>query len=91
MKCVACGGQGLVEGRVTPGQGTDPLRFTPASTSLLKMILGMDSRPTRAYGCARCGHLQLVVVFSEEDQQRFLEFEGQQPSVLERLEEGRED
>jgi hypothetical protein len=54
-------------------------------------MLGMGSKPVHAYGCARCGHLQLAVEFGEEDTRRLLEFEGQQPSVLERLNEGEDD
>lgn len=89
MKCVACGSESLVEGRVASGKVTEDLRFRPADNSYLKTILGLGSRLVRAYGCARCGHLQFVVDFNEEDLRRFLEFEGQQPSVLERLgEEG---
>jgi len=85
MKCVACGGEGLVEGMLASGSGTDAVRFMPAESSYLKKFLGLGSKPVRAYGCVHCGHLQLAVEFEEEDLQRFLEFDGQQPSVLERL------
>ena len=85
MKCVACGGEGLVEGVLGAGHGTDEVKFRPSGGSYFKVMLGLGSRPVRAYGCARCGHLQLAVEFSEEDLQRFLEFEGQWPGVLERL------
>ena len=85
MKCVACGGEGLVEGVLASGSGTDDTRFRPADRSYLKKFLGLGSKPVRAYGCVHCGHLQLSVEFDEEDLQRFLEFEGRQPSVLERL------
>jgi hypothetical protein len=85
MKCVACGGEGLVEGALASGSGTDDTRFRPADSSYLKKILGLGSKPVRAYGCVHCGHLQLAVEFDEEDLRHYLEFEGQQPSVLERL------
>ena len=85
MKCVACGEEGLVEGKLGAGHGTDDVRFRPADNSYLKAVLGLGSKPVHAYGCARCGHLQLAVEFDEEDLRRFLEFEGQQPGVLERL------
>jgi hypothetical protein len=88
MKCVACGGESLVEGKLGAGSGTDDVRFRPADNSFLKTIFGLGSKVVRAYGCAHCGHLQLAVEFDEEDLQRFLEFEGQQPGVLERLNEG---
>jgi hypothetical protein len=65
--------------------------FSPVGISYLKKVLGLGSRPVRGYGCARCGHLQLAVDFSEEELRRFLEFEGQQPSVLERLNEEPDD
>ena len=87
MKCVACGGEGLVEGVLASGSGTDDVRFRAADSSYLTKFLGLGSKTVRAYGCVRCGHLQLAVNFDEEDLRRFLEFEGQQPSVIERLEE----
>lgn len=88
MKCVACGGERLVEGTLASGSGTDAVSFMTADSSYWKKFLGFGSRPVRSYGCVRCGHLQLAVEFDEEDLRRFLEFEGQQPSVLERLGEG---
>ena len=88
MRCVACGGESLVEGVVASGSGTDDVCFRPADRSYLSKFLGLGSKPVRAYGCVRCGHLQLAVEFDEEDLRRFLEFEGQQPSVLERINEG---
>jgi hypothetical protein len=87
LKCVACGSESLVEGAVASGSGTDDLMFRPGPQSFLKAMFGIGSRPVRAYGCARCGHLQLGVKFTEEDLRRFLEFDGQQPGVLERLSE----
>ena len=91
MKCVACGGERLVEGKVASGHGGDDLTFRPEDGSYLKAALGIGARPVRGYGCARCGHLQLIVKFTEEDLRRFLEFEGEQPSILERLGEGDEE
>ena len=87
MKCVACGGEGLVEGVLASGSGSDDVRFRPADTPRLKWFLGLGSKSVRAYGCVHCGHLQLAVEFDEDDLRRFLEFEGQQPSVLERINE----
>jgi hypothetical protein len=85
MKCVACGGEGLVGGVLASASGTDDVRFRAEGGSYLKLFLGFGSKPVRAYGCVRCGHLQLAVDFDEKDLRRFLEFKGQQPSVLERL------
>ena len=87
MKCVACGGEGLVGGVLASGTGTDDVRFRLADSSYLTKFLGLGSKPVRAYGCVRCGHLQLAVEFDEKDLRRFLEFEGHQPNILERLEE----
>jgi hypothetical protein len=87
MKCVACDSESLVEGVLASGSGTDDTRFRPADSSYLRRFLGLGSKPVRAYGCVHCGHLQLAVEFDEEDLRRSLEFEGQQPSVLERIKE----
>ena len=87
MKCGACGGEGLVGGVLASGSGTDDVRFRLADSSYLTKFFGVGSKPVRAYGCVRCGHLQFAVEFDEKDQRRFLEFEGQQPGVLERIKE----
>lgn len=84
MKCTACGSTNLVEGTIG-GYDTTDIPFRPRDTPLLKRMLGTGTRPIRAYGCVRCHHLQLAVGFSEEDSRRYQEFEGQQPSILERL------
>lgn len=39
-----------------------------------------------AYACVHCGNLQLQVDFDAEDLQRYRKFEGEQPSIIERLE-----
>jgi hypothetical protein len=48
-------------------------------------MFGVGTREVRAYGCIRCQHLQLAVSFSDEDLQRYQQFEGEQPGVLERI------
>jgi len=83
MKCVACGSAVLVEG--TLDSGGSPITFRPAAVSMLKSMLGVGTRSTRVYGCIRCQHLQLAVDFSEEDLERYQQFEGEQPGVLERI------
>lgn len=51
-----------------------------------KTMLGIGTRrKIRAYGCVHCQHLQLAVEFTEEDVQRYRQFEGDQPNVLERI------
>ena len=90
MKCVACGNTGLVEG-VASGYSTEELKFRPTGSSYFKAMFGIGMRPVHAHACPHCGHLHLSVEFSEEDLQRFLEFEGQQPGVIERINEGAGD
>jgi len=50
----------------------------------------MGSRRIVSYGCIRCRTLQLTVDFNEGDIQKYQEFEGQQPGVLERINSGEE-
>ena len=92
MKCLACGAENMVEGGLMDTGGGGDVIFKFADTPLLKRIFGMGTRPVRAHGCAHCGHVQLYVQFSDEDLERRQKFEGEQPSVLERLEgeDGRE-
>ena len=85
MKCTVCGSTNLVEGTIGWYE-TGDVPFRPRDTPLLPKMFGKGTKPIRAYGCIRCHHLQLTVEFSEEDLRRYQEFEGQQPSILERLE-----
>lgn len=62
--------------------------FKPDEVSAWKSLFGLGSRKVRAYGCVHCQHLQLAVEFSEQDVQRYQQFEGEQPSVLERINSG---
>ena len=81
MKCVACGSTTLVEGTLIDNSSG----FKPKELSIWKSVLGVGTREVRAYGCIHCQHLQLAISFSEEDLQRYQQFEGQQPGVLERI------
>jgi hypothetical protein len=76
MHCTACGSPSLVEGRLV--YYDDDMKFRPSGDSKLKKALGIGSRPIRAYGCPRCGHLQLAVEFSEDDLRKYQSFEGEQ-------------
>jgi hypothetical protein len=78
LHCIACGSPSLVEGEVVTSNGGNAM-FSPSKGSKLKRALGIGSRSVRAYGCPRCGHLQLAVEFSEEDVKKYQSFEGQQP------------
>lgn len=76
MHCTGCGGSSLVEGNLIT-EGMD-MSFSPSGDSKLKRALGIGNRPVRAYGCPRCGHLQLAVEFSEDDLRKYQSFEGEQ-------------
>jgi hypothetical protein len=84
MKCPACGSTALVEGTLTDGSGTTVF-FKPNDAPFLKSIFGIGNRGVHAYGCVHCQHLQLAVEFDESDRERYQQFEGEQPSVLERI------
>ena len=88
MKCSACGSTALVEGSLVDATSGGRLRFQPADVSTLKQMFGMGSRNIVSYGCIRCRTLQLTVEFNEADIQKYQEFEGQQPGVLERINSG---
>jgi len=64
------------------------LAFQPADLSSLKTMFGMGSRKILSYGCIHCRTLQLTVEFNEQDIQKYQQFEGQQPGVLERINSG---
>lgn len=83
MHCTACGSTSLVEGELVHSDG-DTTRFSPSGDSKLKRAFGIGSRPVRAYGCPRCGHLQFAVEFSEDDLKKYQSFEGErQRSAIE--------
>jgi len=84
MRCVACGNTALVEGILRGDDGSSP-SFYPSDTSLLRQIFGIGGRAVRAYGCVHCQHLQLAIEFREGDLERYQQFEGEQPDVLERI------
>lgn len=84
MKCVACGSVALVKGIVMDVGGSTPV-FKPEVVSVWKSMFGVGTRSIRAYACIHCQHLQLAVDFSDEDLQRYQQFEGEQPGVLERI------
>ena len=88
MKCSACGSTALVEGSVMDTGAGGGLAFQPADLSTLKQMFGMGGRKIVAYGCIHCRNLQLTVEFKERDIQKYQEFEGQQPGVLERINSG---
>ena len=89
MKCVSCGSTNLVEGDVlqTPKYN---FKFHPGGSSLKDRMFG-HGRQIHAYGCLHCNHLQFTVDFEPGDLERYQEFEGTQPPMIERLEGGLEE
>jgi hypothetical protein len=85
MKCVACRSVSLVEGELINMADAGTSAFKLKDVSTWKSIFGIGNRKVRAYGCVNCNHLQLAVDFSDKDRDRYLQFEGVQPSVLERI------
>lgn len=83
MKCVACGNTSLIEGKLTNEDGAI-IAFHPKDASWLKRVLAVGRQGVRAFGCPRCQHLQFAVEFSDSDLQH-QQFEGEQPSVIERI------
>ena len=90
MKCSACGSTALVEGSLMDTTSGGTLGFQPADMSTLKQMFGIGGRKIVSYGCIHCRNLQLTVEFNERDMQKYQEFEGQQPGVLERINSGEE-
>ena len=85
MKCVACGSTNLIEGTVQ-GEDASVMGFQPNDATWVKRALAFGRRGIRAYGCMHCQHLQLAVDFNEKDRDQYQQFEGQQPSLMERIE-----
>ena len=85
MKCVACGSTSLVEGELVDMKGGKMSTFKLSEVPNWKCMFGIGIRGVRTYGCVNCQHLQFAVDFSEEDVQRYRQFEGEQLSVLERI------
>ena len=84
MKCLACGSESLVGGTIFDSNGSK-LNFKLDDASIWKSLFGVGTRGIRGYGCVHCGHLQLAVDFTEKDLQKYQQFEGEQPGVLERI------
>ena len=85
MKCLACGSEAMVGGTILDGSSGGKTVFKLDDVSIWKSMFGVGTRSVRAYGCVHCQHLQLAVDFSEKDRQRYQQFEGEQPGILERL------
>jgi len=84
MKCAVCGSTALVEGKLGGGDAS-LTGFQPSDMPWLKRAFAMGNREILAFACLHCQHLQLTVKFSEGDLERYQQFEGEQPNVLERI------
>lgn len=87
MKCAACGSTSLIAGKLQ-SEDASKIGFQPDDAPAFKRMMALGRRPVRAYGCIHCQHLQLAVEFTEEDVERYQQFDGQQPGVLERINSG---
>jgi len=87
MNCAACGSTALVSGKLV-GEDASVIGFQLSDAPWLKRIFAVGNRGIGAYGCLHCRHLQLAVEFSESDLERYQQFEGEQPNVLERINSG---
>ncbi len=87
MNCNVCGSANLIEGAISEGNSVGANTFVPNDKSFFKRMLGISGRETHSYACVQCGNLQFVVNFSEDDKKQYPEFEAQQSSVTERLDE----
>ena len=85
MKCTACGSEALIEGTTITSSDGAVFSFYPKDTPSLKRIFGIGGRAIHAYGCIRCHNLQFAVGFTEKDSERYQQFDGEQPNVLERI------
>jgi len=85
MKCLACGSEAVVGGTVLDNSSGGNIVFKFDEVPIWKSMFGVGTHSIRAYGCVHCKHLQFAVDFSEKDVQRFQQFEGEQPGVLERI------
>lgn len=86
MNCIACDSTNLIEGQILDEAGGKLVNFKPLEVSMWKAVFGIGVREITALACVHCGNLQLNVNFSDEDKNRYLQFDGQQPDLLKRIE-----
>ena len=83
MKCVACGGDELVEGVLFDKAYVSEVGFKASGSSMLSRMFGTGVMSVGAFGCARCGHLQLGVELSEKLLKEHQSFDKAPRSVTE--------
>jgi hypothetical protein len=84
MTCVGCGSTALIQGHLQSGGDGSTINFQLDDAGLMRRLF-TSGRQVHAYGCIKCGHLQFAAAFTDKDRERYQEFEGMQPSVLERI------
>ena len=85
MECVRCGATAVIEGSLMDTGAGGGVSFISNDTSIFKNIFGSGIRKINAHACVHCSHLELTVEFTEKDRKRYQEFDGPQPSVLDRI------
>ena len=86
MNCNSCGSSNLIKGTIIDSSdGGNASLFVSEDKPFYKRIFGIGGNKILSFACVHCGNLQLMVEFSEKDKQRYIEFEGRQPSLLERI------
>lgn len=59
--------------------------FVPNDKPFYKKIFGVGGSKIHSFACLHCGNLQFTVDFSEKEKARYADFEGRQPSLMERI------
>ncbi len=76
----------MIEGKIIDSSdGGNASLFVTADKPFYKRIFGIGGNKILSFACVHCGNLQLMVEFSEKDKERYIEFEGRQPSLMERI------
>jgi hypothetical protein len=75
----------MVSGTILDSSSGGKTVFRIDDVPMWKSMFGVGTRTVRAYGCVHCQNLQLAVDFSEKDRNRYRQFEGEQPGILERI------
>lgn len=81
MKCAACSGEGMVEGLLFDKAYVSEIGFKASDGSVWSRMFGLGVMPVTAFGCARCGHLQLGVKLSDEMREEHQRFDEAPPSI----------
>ena len=75
----------MIDGSLMEMSGGGGVAFISNEGSYLKRIFGGSSRTIKAFACLHCSHLELMVEFTDKDRQKYQEFDGPQPGILDRI------